>query len=124
MAGQPLNMNIAPRFSQLVPRKAAGWQLQILLQAAASSCLLCALLLLLLVVVVVVVVVVLLVVVVVVLLLPPPPTPSSRPHLGVFDKPLQAVHKVGAVEGVAADAHHRGLAQALLAGLEHSLGGV
>ena len=32
------------------------------------------------------------------------------PDLGIIDEPLQAVHKVGAVEGVPADAHHCGLA--------------
>ena len=32
-------------------------------------------------------------------------------HLGVVHKALQAIHEVSAVEGVAADAHHRGLAK-------------
>lgn len=44
-------------------------------------------------------------------------------HLGVLHKALQAVHKVCAVEGVTTDAHHRGLAQPLLRGLEHGLRG-
>mmetsp|Transcript_19604 Transcript_19604/g.51117 ORF Transcript_19604/g.51117 Transcript_19604/m.51117 type:complete len:310 (+) Transcript_19604:104-1033(+) len=41
--------------------------------------------------------------------------------LRVHDKALQAVHKVGAVEGVPPNAHHRGLPQPFHCGLEHSL---
>lgn len=42
-------------------------------------------------------------------------------YLGVFHKSLQAVYKVGAVEGVATDADHRGLTQALSRRLIHGL---
>ncbi len=48
---------------------------------------------------------------------------AVTPHLRVLYEALQAVHEVGAVEGVAADAHHCGLAQARLGGLVHGLGG-
>jgi hypothetical protein len=51
------------------------------------------------------------------------PTAHEHTHLRVLHKALKAVHKVGAIEWVAADAHHRGLAQALLAGLEDGLWG-
>jgi hypothetical protein len=49
------------------------------------------------------------------------PTRRAGARLRVLDKALQAVDKVGAVEGVAADAHDRRLAQALDCGLVHGL---
>lgn len=42
-------------------------------------------------------------------------------YLGVYEEALEAVDEVGAVEGVAADAHNGGLAQALLRRLEDCL---
>lgn len=47
--------------------------------------------------------------------------PPSPPHLWVLEEALQAVHKVGAIEGVPPDAHHGGLPQALIGRLKHSL---
>ncbi len=41
--------------------------------------------------------------------------------LRVLDKLLQAVDEIGPIEGVAANANHRGLAQALVCGLEDGL---
>ena len=46
---------------------------------------------------------------------------SSRADLGILDKAFEAVHKVGPVEGVAADAHHCALPQTLLCRLVDSL---
>ena len=46
---------------------------------------------------------------------------SSGADLGILDKAFEAVHKVGPVEGVAANAHHCALAQALLCGLVDGL---
>ena len=39
---------------------------------------------------------------------------SSRADLGILDKAFEAVHKIGPVEGVAANAHHCALPQTLL----------
>lgn len=45
----------------------------------------------------------------------------TEAHLGVIDKLLEAVHKVGAVEGVSANAHNCRLAQPCLRRLVDSL---
>ena len=47
--------------------------------------------------------------------------PHARTHLGIVREPLQHVDEIRAVEGVAPDAHARGLAQAHRRGLVHCL---
>ncbi len=48
---------------------------------------------------------------------------GHRSHLRVSHKLLQAVHKVGAIEGVSSNAHHSALPQAFLGCLEYGLVG-